>query len=140
MDSGTQLAQEWQTLQGNHEQHEHNVLLIKLSSLAFFLAGLAAGIHPAAITAVILLCWLQDAIYKTYQGRLVERLLQIEVALRQGTDGVPAMQLYSDWTARRPDILGLIVGYIRSACKPTVAVPYAPLLLAWAAAHALLRG
>ena len=35
------LGQEWQTLQGNHEQHELNALLIKLGCLALSVAGLA---------------------------------------------------------------------------------------------------
>ena len=41
MNQHTLLAQEWQTLQHNHEQHEKNALLIKLFSLALCLAGLA---------------------------------------------------------------------------------------------------
>ena len=36
------LGQEWQTLQGNHEQHELNALLIKLGCLALSVAGLAS--------------------------------------------------------------------------------------------------
>mgnify|MGYP000911109362 CR=1 FL=1 len=56
------LGQEWQTLQGNHEQHELNALLIKLGCLALSVAGLASGLSPAWIAFTILLCWMQEGI------------------------------------------------------------------------------
>ena len=38
------------------------------------------------------------------------------------------MQLHSDWLARRPRGLALVAQYLKSALRPTVALPY-PLLI-----------
>ena len=41
-----------------------------------------------------------------------------------------AMQLHSAWLLKRPGLLRLLAGYAGSACRPTVTLPYLPLLLA----------
>jgi len=129
MDSKSLLGLEWQTLQNNHEQYEKSALLIKLSSLAFALAGLAASLPLVWLGLAVGLCWLLEGIYKTYQARMVERLLQVEILLQQVAPSAPAMQLYTQWTDNRPGGLSLIAGYARSALRPTVAYPYLPILL-----------
>ena len=129
MDSKTLLGLEWQTLQNNHEQYEKSALLIKLSSLAFGLAGLAASLPLLWLGLTVGLCWLLEGIYKTYQARMVERLLQVEMLLQQVAPSATAMQLYTQWTNNRPGGLSLIAGYARSALRPTVAYPYLPILL-----------
>lgn len=123
------LGQEWQTLQNNHEQHERNALLIKLTSLSLCLAGLALAIPLGFIAAVIALCWILEGIFKTYQSRISDRLLRIESCFRQSAASSDALQLHSDWQACRPGTAGLIAGYALSACRPTVTFPYLPLLL-----------
>jgi len=40
-----------------------------------------------------------------------------------------AMQLHSEWLQQRPGSLGLLLEYLKSALRPTVALPY-PILLA----------
>lgn len=137
MESKTLLGLEWQTLQNNHEQHERNALFIKLSSLAFGVAGLAAGVALGWIALVVLLLWVLEGIFKTYQTRLADRLLQVESLLAQEAPAQPPMQLSTDWMARRPGGAGLIVEYALSACRPTVAFPYLPLLLAGGLARVL---
>lgn len=129
MNGKTFLSQEWQTLQNNHEQHERNALFIKLSSLALGMAGLAAGVALGWIALVVLLLWVLEGIFKTYQARLAERLLQVEALLAQEAPVQPPMQLNTEWMAQRPGGAGLIVEYALSACRPTVAFPYLPLLL-----------
>lgn len=129
MDSTTLLGQEWQTLQDNHEQHEQNALFIKLACLALCVAGLATGLPLAWIVLTVLLCWIQEGIFKTYQSRLADRLLSVELLLREPNVTQPAMQLHAGWTASRPGSGSLIVGYISSACRPTVAYPYLPMVL-----------
>lgn len=137
MESKTLLGLEWQTLQNNHEQHERNALFIKLSSLALGLAGLAAGVAVGWIALIIVLLWVLEGIFKTYQTRLADRLLQVETLLAQESPSMPAMQLSAGWMARRPGGAGLIVEYALSACRPTVAFPYLPLLLAGGLARML---
>lgn len=125
----TLLAQEWQTLQGNHEALEKTAQWIKLGSLAFALVGIAMQLPLLAIACIVLLCWGQEAMLKTFQSRLSDRLLAIEAMLRQSPPSQGAMQLHSEWQASRPGQGGLIVAYAVSALRPTVAFPYLPLLL-----------
>jgi hypothetical protein len=130
MDPLALLGQEWQTLQHNHEQHEKNALLIKLVCLALTVAGLATGLATPWLGLMVLLCWGQESIFKTYQSRLGERLLRVEAQLSQHNSSAPsAMQLHTEWLAARPSGMGLLASYAASACKPTVAFPYLPLLL-----------
>lgn len=131
MDPTHLLGQEWHTLQNNHEQHEKNALLIKLTCLALCMVGLATAVSIAWITVMVLLCWGQEGIFKTYQARLGERLLRVEALLRQGTPSAPsALQLHTEWQLERPGGMALLAGYVASACKPTVAFPYVPVLVA----------
>jgi len=129
MDSSTLLSHEWQILQGNHEQHEQNALYIKLACLALCLAGLATRLPLHWIGFTVLLCWMQEGIFKTYQSRLADRLLLVEKQLRQAQATQPAMQLHTDWSANRPAGSALLVSYAVSTCRPTVAFPYLPMLL-----------
>ena len=129
MDGSTLLGQEWQTLQNNHEQHEKNALLIKLAGLTLCCAGLAFGLPLLWIGFAVLLCWGLEGIFKTYQARLSERLLRIEAMLSQPQPSDVPMQLHAEWAAGRPGGAALIAGYALSACRPTVAFPYLPILL-----------
>ena len=130
------LHLEWQTLQNNHEQHERNALLIKLTCLALSLWGLAAQVPGLWLATGIGLLWVQEGIIKTYQTRLVDRLLQVEALLLQTQPEPSAMQLHTQWVRQRPNGAALIVGYFLSACRPTVAFPYVPLLICFAVAKA----
>lgn len=129
MDSSSLLGLEWQTLQNNHEQYEKNALLIKLTSLVLCCAGLAFGLPLLWIGFAVLLCWGMEGIFKNYQARLSKRLLSIEASLSQAKQGASPMQLHAEWAASRPGGAALIAGYAFSACRPTVAFPYLPILL-----------
>ncbi|CAM3780336.1 hypothetical protein [Roseateles saccharophilus] len=117
------LHQEWLALQAQHERYEALALAVKLAAFA------AVVLVPdnALALALLALLWLQEAVLKTFQGRLGERLLAVEAGLKSG-QAVAAMQLHSDWLATRPRGLGLAGQYLRSALRPTVALPY-PLLM-----------
>lgn len=123
------LGQEWQTLQNNHEQHEKNALLIKLASLTLCIGGLAFSLPLHWIAFAVLLCWGLEGIFKTYQARLSERLLCVESMLGKLQPSDMPMQLHTEWAAGRPGGGALIAAYVRSACRPTVAFPYLPILL-----------
>lgn len=129
MDNKILLSQEWQTLQDNHERHEQNALFIKLACLTLCIAGLASYLPLIWVGFTVLLCWGQEGIFKTYQARLAKRLLHVESLLKEAQPAAPAMQLHADWMASRPGSTGLIVSYATSACRPTVAFPYLPILL-----------
>ncbi len=130
MNQHTLLAQEWQTLQCDHEQYEKLALFIKIAGLVLCLAGLAFGLPIRWTAFVVALCWLLEGVFKTYQARLGGRLLRVEHLLRQEKPGQEAMQLNTEWSLQRPGAQKLVLGYAASACRPTVTLPYLPLLLA----------
>lgn len=117
------LHHEWLALQAQHERYEGLALGVKLVAFA------AAVVVPDNTLALALLAllWLQEAVLKTFQARLGDRLLAVEAGLKAG-EGVAAMQLHSDWQARRPRGGALVAQYLKSALRPTVALPY-PLLM-----------
>lgn len=118
------LQAEWLALQANHEQYELAVLGVKL--LAVALCALAFGARWLWVLMLVL--WLLEAIFKTFQARLGARLLKVEALLKAGdTASGQAMQLHTEWLATRPRGAALLSEYARSALRPTVAFPY-PLL------------
>ena len=126
----TALNQEWITLQNNYEQYERSALFIKLASVAIWTIALSAGLNEILIGIVMLILWLQESIFKTYQSRLGNRILRVENLIKQNiqTEDV-AFQLHSDWVGQRRGGISLIVEYLKHALKPTVAFPYVVLLL-----------
>ena len=129
MDGSSLLGLEWQTLQNHYEQHERNALLIKLASLALCLGGLALGQPLLWVGFAVLLGWGLEGIFKTYQSRLGERLLRIESLLKGVQVPDAPMQFHTEWAASRPGGAALFASYALSACRPTVAFPYLPILL-----------
>ena len=130
MDTKSALQQEWRILQDNHERYEGASLWIKLVAVVLVGAGVAVGLEWWFLGLLVLVLWLQEGILKTCQARLGERLLQLEGLMHQ--DAPPpglAFRLYTDWLARRGSTMGLLGEYAASAARPTVAFPYAVLLL-----------
>lgn len=119
------LHHEWLALQGQHERYEGLALTVKLA--AFVATVLLAPGHQLAL-ALLALLWLQEAVLKTFQARLGDRLLVVESGLKAGAD-VAAMQLHTDWLASRPRGAALLAQYLKSALRPTVALPYPVLML-----------
>ena len=124
------LAQEWTALQNNHEAQERNALWLKLVAILLVAGSWMTGLEPLLGALLVLVLWLQEAILKTWQHRLAERLRVIEAVFTHGPQGVDApFQLHSQWLAQRPGLSGLLAEYGRSALRPTVAFPYALLCL-----------
>ncbi|MDO9198888.1 hypothetical protein [Rhodoferax sp.] len=130
MDMNEQLAQEWTTLQNNHESQERSALVVKLVAVVLFAGTWLTGLDPLMGCALVLILWFQEAILKTWQSRLASRLLGIEAMIKRGAqnDGQP-FQLHSHWLAQRPGLAGLLIEYGQNAIRPTVAFPYGALLL-----------
>lgn len=124
------LGHEWATLQNNHEAYEKSALLIKFVSIALFVGSLALIVPVEAFVFLMLVLWLQEGIFKTYQTRLGERIWRIEQMLGQDTpDPAAAYQLHSEWLASRPGFTGLLAQYGKSMLRPTVAFPHVVLML-----------
>ncbi|HTD05355.1 hypothetical protein [Undibacterium sp.] len=124
------LEQEWTTLQNNIEQYEKTALLIKLVTVVLFTVALVMGLNMLLTAALVLILWLQEAIFRTSQSRLGQRIVRIEGLFKRGisVEGM-AFQLHSEWLASRKDTSGLLLEYFNSALRPTVAFPYPVLLL-----------
>lgn len=121
------LGHEWTTLQDNHEQYEKNSLLIKLGSMVLFVACVALMLETAITVLLLLILWVQEGIFRTFQSRLGVRILRLEQLLRQGSPQ-PGYQLHTEWQASRPGAAGLFAEYGRSMLRPTVAYPYVVLM------------
>lgn len=124
----TALQQEWLALQAQHERYEALALGVKLAAVAV----VALVPDPRLALPFLAVLWLQEGVLKTFQGRLADRLLAIEPALKSGEAAAP-MQLHTDWAAHRPHGTALVAQYLKSALRPTVALPY-PLLMVLAMA------
>ena len=124
------LAQEWTTLQNHHEGYERSALLIKLVAVALCAMAWVVDLRPWLIGALVGMLWLQEAILKTWQARLADRLVLVEAAFQGTVPGnIAPFQLHSQWQAQRPGLWGLLADYGQSALRPTVAFPYAVLLV-----------
>ncbi|MFK8028486.1 MAG: hypothetical protein AB8C40_10550 [Gammaproteobacteria bacterium] len=119
---------EWSFLQGQYESYEKFSLLIKLSgvgliSIAYFLDSI-----DVLIVFVLLVLWMQDAIWKTFQSRIETRLLQIEKFILKAEDG-KAYQFNSEYLKKRLRNIELIFEYLQQAVRPTVAFPHCVLIV-----------
>lgn len=133
MDPRASQGDEWVALQHDYERYEGRALAIKLAAVLVFFAGAALQLSPWLVCLMLLVLWLQEAIFKTYQSRLGDRLLQLEHQIaawgRLGEASLP-FQLHSNWLAYRRSTVGLLGEYLSMACRPTVAFPYVVLFAA----------
>ena len=129
----TDLAAEWSLLQNQADSYEKHSLLIKLLAIALLAAALLIDEPSALLLIVLAILWLQDAIWKTFQARIEDRLLTLETALAScdatGTCADRAYQLNTRFLQTRPGGTALIGEYLRHAVRPTVAFPHALLLV-----------
>ena len=123
------LGHEWAILQDNHERYENTSLLIKLGSIALFVACLALSLDVVVSLLLMLILWIQEAVFRTSQSRLGRRILRIEQLVGQDAPAAGAhYQLHSEWLSTRPGFAGLLAEYARNMLRPTVAFPYVVLM------------
>lgn len=121
---------EWQLLQSQCDNYERYALLIKLVAIALATAMLIAGYAGPAGIALVAILWLQDAIWKTFQARLEERLLLIEAQIHgQSSETEEPFQLNTRFAAQRSQTGGLLEEYLAQATRPTVAFPHAAIVV-----------
>jgi hypothetical protein len=131
------LQSEWITLQNQFDSYEKCSLAIKLFSIlicCILVFALDAGLWSLLVVAIL---WLQDAIWKTFQNRIGQRLEIVEQAIQDNPHhvqghllhiGMIGMQFNLAWNQSRPRAIGLISEYIKQSLKPTVAYPYVVLI------------
>ena len=71
--------------------------------------------------------WLQEAIWKTVQGRTEQRLIAIEKA-RAENDEDFVLCYYSNWNTTPRSVKTLLREYLSNTIRPTIAYPYIILL------------
>jgi hypothetical protein len=122
------LAAEWSILQTQYDSYEKFSLLIKLFAVAVLAAAVLADHSSPMPLALLLVLWLQDAIWKTYQGRIETRLLELEAHLANceapSARDHQAFQYNRQFADNRPGMAGLLKEYLRQALRPTVAYPH----------------
>jgi len=131
LNTSNAAAQEWLVLQKLHERYEFGALTIKLTAIVLFFAGVVVELHGTWLVLLVVLLWLQEGIFKTYQGRLGSRLLALEQGMAAG-ETMRVFALHSDWLAQRKGLIGQVREYLGSTVRATVAFPYLVLLvLTW---------
>ena len=120
---------EWLCLQNQSDSYEKYSLQIKLLNVSLTVLlwfGLQASLWTL-LTIVIL--WGQDAIWKTFQARINQRLLALENAIQQAlaeqdNQLLLPMQFNQAWLDSRAGSQGLMAEYLSQGVKPTVAYPH----------------
>lgn len=123
-----EFAAEWHFLQGQFESYEKHSLYIKLFAIAVLLLAAISERMNTVVLLILLLLWLQDAIWKTFQSRIEPRLLLLERAIAGEAVG-SALQFNTEYQLRRLSGSMLIKEYACQALRPTVAFPHVMLIL-----------
>ncbi len=124
------LKKEWEILHGDNEKYERYSLLIKLACILVTLSLIIFSANIILSLFIIAIFWGQEAIWKTFQERLCERILVLEKALGSDSQSLPqSFQFYSEWIKNKPSTSGVIKAYAKNALKPTVIYPYIILML-----------
>ncbi len=123
---------EWCLLQNQFDSYEKHSLYIKLLSVIVLLAAEALDVISIFMLLILLVLWVQDAIWKTFQSRIEPRLLQIEKYISEGIgegseNGV--CQFNTEYQKVSLSGLSLIMEYARQSIRPTVAFPHIVLIL-----------
>ena len=127
---------EWCLLQNQFDSYEKHSLYIKLLSVIVLLAAEISNVISIFIVLVLMVLWLQDAIWKTFQSRTELRLLQIEKYISEESEE-SEFQFNSEYHSVRLSGLSLINEYVRQSIRPTVAFPHIVLVLILLVQYAL---
>lgn len=130
--STSDLASEWSILQNQYDSYEKCSLMIKLLSILVLSFSYFLNHMGTMTLGLLLVLWLQDAIWKTYQSRINLRLMDLERGLAedssQSASPVTAFQYNSVYALNRPGMFGLIREYSKHAVRPTIAYPHVVLV------------
>jgi len=124
----TEFKTEWCLLQNQFDSYEKHSLYIKLVSVFVLLAAEISNVINIFIALILVVLWLQDSIWKTFQSRIEPRLFQLENYISDGSEA-SAFQFNSEFHKVRLSGLSLITEYGRQSIRPTVAFPHLVLVL-----------
>lgn len=118
-----ELSKEWEILQNQFDSYEKFSLVIKIASVITIVLILLFKNENCLMVIFPFLFWGIDAIWKTFQDRIGQRLFVIEKAIFEKSDVKP-FQFNSEWEKGRSGVVGLILEYVKMALKPTVLFPH----------------
>lgn len=128
---------EWCLLQNQFDSYEKHSLYIKLLNVIVLLVAEISNVISIFVVMILMVLWLQDAIWKTFQSRIESRLLQIEKYIsEENEEGV--FQFNSEFHKVRLSGISLINEYVRQSIRPTVAFPHIVLILILLVQYVLL--
>jgi len=123
-----EFVTEWCLLQNQFDSYEKHSLYIKLVSILVLLIAEISGITSVSIVFILMVLWLQDGIWKTFQSRIEPRLFQLESYLSDESDK-STCQFNTEYNKVRLNGLALIIEYAYQSIRPTVAFPHLILIL-----------
>lgn len=126
------LADEWALLQNQFDSYEKFSLLIKLANITLMSCAIFFKIFNIYLLFILMIIWLLDGIWKTFQSRIETRLLIVEEYFSKGSlheSKILPYQFNRQFMQHRPGGITLIKEYVRQALRPTVAYPHFFLLL-----------
>lgn len=127
----SELISEWMLMQKQFDNYENCSLGIKLLCVLVVVGCYLAGLLGWLTLIFVMVLWLQDAIWKTFQSRIEQRLLALELSLSRETNTaeLEAFQFNREFQRNSSSSSGLIQEYLAQAIRPTVAYPYVVLVL-----------
>lgn len=122
------MENEWVLLQNQFDSYEKYSLMIKLANISILAIAYFTNKFGLFVVFLLLVLWMQDAIWKTFQSRIEARLLQLESGILNGA-AEKAYQFNSQFEKQRPGTSALVGEYLRQAIRPTIAFPHLVLVV-----------
>ena len=108
----------WYQIHRDIERYELLATLVKLFCCAIVVLMLAMEIPVLLILGIVVTLWIQEALLKTFQSRLMAYLTDVELGKCESST------LYTWWEQQQVSAVGACFGYLKSALKPTVLISY----------------
>jgi hypothetical protein len=123
-----EFVTEWCLLQNQFDSYEKHSLYIKLVSILVLLSIEISEVISIYMVFILMVLWLQDAIWKTFQSRIETRLCQVEKYI-SAESNESTCQFNSEYNKASLSGMALIFEYACQSIRPTVAFPHLILIL-----------
>ncbi|MBA6337450.1 hypothetical protein H4J57_09575 [Colwellia sp. BRX8-7] len=130
------FSSEWSLLQNQFDSYEKHSLYIKLIAVIVLLIAIISNVITIPIFLILVVLWLQDAVWKTFQSRIETRLLQLEKYI-SADSSENVCQFNSEYHKVSLSGLTLIKEYACQSIRPTVAFPHVVLIFILLVQHVL---
>jgi len=146
--SDENLRAEYLLIQTQYEAFDQRALSVKGLATPLLGAGVAVGLKEGscailgATVLVALSLWLLEAIWKSFQYCLSDRIILLEAWFRgQGSGEIPAFQIFTSWSEAWSARYNRPASWFPILRQPFVYLPYAPIAFVgligsiWAGGH-----